>query len=101
MTPDERRRLEDEGYAPALGRVEPAVVTFTSAVASTAVNEMLERFVGFGPNPRPTEVLLRFHERETSTNIGVPNVGHYCSISAGKIGRGMTEPFIEQTWTQQ
>src|SRR6185437_156351 len=30
-TPEERRRLEDEGYAPALGAVEPSVVAFTTA----------------------------------------------------------------------
>ncbi len=28
LTPDERRRLENEGYAPALGIIEPAVVTY-------------------------------------------------------------------------
>jgi hypothetical protein len=37
-TPDERRRLENEGYAPALGRTEPAVVAYTTAVAATAVS---------------------------------------------------------------
>lgn len=101
MTPNERQRLENEGYAPALGRVEPAVVTFTTAVASAAVNEMLERFIGFGPEPRPNEVLLRFHEREISTNIGTPNAGHYCAVDSGKIGLGFTKPFLEQTWIEQ
>jgi hypothetical protein len=101
MAPDERQRLENEGYAPALGRVEAAVVTFTAAVASTAVNEMLERFIGFGPEPRPNEVLLRFHEREISTNIGTPNASHYCAVGSGKIGRGFTTPFLEQAWIEQ
>lgn len=32
LTPDERKRREDEGYAPALGNTEPAVVTFTTLV---------------------------------------------------------------------
>jgi molybdopterin/thiamine biosynthesis adenylyltransferase len=99
MTPEERVRLETEGYAPALGRVEPAVVTFTSAVASTAVSEMLERFIGYGPSLRPDEVLVRFHEREISTNVAVPRIGHYCSQVAGKIGSGITEPFLDQAWT--
>ncbi len=98
LTPDERRRREDEGYAPALGRTEPAVVTFTTLVAATAVSELLERFIGYGPEPRPSEVLLRCHDREISTNVDTPRAGHYCDISSGKLGIGITDPFLEQTW---
>jgi molybdopterin/thiamine biosynthesis adenylyltransferase/proteasome lid subunit RPN8/RPN11 len=98
LTPDERRRREDEGYAPALGPTEPAVVTFTTLVAATAVSELLERFIGYGPEPRPSEVLLRCHDREISTNVDTPRAGHYCDISSGKLGIGITDPFLEQTW---
>ena len=100
MTPDERTRLENEGYAPALGRVEPAVVTFTTLVAATAVSELLERLVGYGPDPRPSEVLLRCHERELSTNTQLPRARHYCHEGSGKLGLGVTTPFLEQTWPQ-
>jgi molybdopterin/thiamine biosynthesis adenylyltransferase/proteasome lid subunit RPN8/RPN11 len=98
LTPEERQRREDEGYAPALGRIEPAVVTFTTLVAATAVSELLERLIGYGPNPRPSEVLLRCHEREISTNVATPRPRHYCDIDSGKIGIGLTDPFLEQTW---
>lgn len=98
-TPEERLRLADEGYAPALGRVEPAVVAFTTAVAAAAVAELLERMIGYGPQPRPSEVLLRWHEREMSTNIVLPREGHYCHLGSGKVGLGDTVPFLEQTWT--
>lgn len=97
-TPEERRRLADEGYAPALERIEPAVVAFTSAVASAAVAELLERLIGYGPSPRPSEILLRWHEREISTNRAQPQQGHYCDRASGKLGRGVTTPFLEQTW---
>jgi molybdopterin/thiamine biosynthesis adenylyltransferase len=97
-TPEERRRLEDEGYAPALGGVEPAVVAFTTAVAAAAVNELLERLIGYGPQPRPSEVLLRWHEREISTNTTLPRPGHYCDPASGKIGTGASAPFLEQVW---
>ena len=100
LTPEERRRREDEGYAPALGANEPAVVTFTTAVAAAAVGEMLERFIGYGPEPRPSEVLLRFHDREISGNIVPPRERHYCHPASGKIGLGMTEPFLEQAWPE-
>ncbi len=99
LTPQERRRLEGEGYAPALGRTEPAVVTFTTMTAATAVSELLERLIGYGPDPRPNEVLLRCHEREISTNFAAPRRGHYCSEAAGKVGAGMTTPFLELAWT--
>lgn len=100
MTPEERTRLVDEGYAPALGAVEPAVVAYTSLVAATAVSELLERLIGYGPEPTPSEVLLRCHDREISTNTITPRPGHYCDPAAGKLGRGLTTPFLEQTWPQ-
>ena len=98
MTPDERRRLENEGYAPALGRTEPAVVTYTSMVAAASVSELLERLIGYGPTPRPTEVLLRCHEREMSTNRASSRPNHYCDPLAGKVGRGVTDSFLDMAW---
>lgn len=98
LTPDEHRRLADEGYAPGLPGVEPAVVTFTTQVAAAAVGELLERLVQYGPEPAPSEVLLRLHERELSTNDQQPRERHYCHRAAGKLGLGVTEPFLEQTW---
>jgi molybdopterin/thiamine biosynthesis adenylyltransferase len=98
MTPEERCRLENEGYAPALGRIEPAVVTFTSLVGATAVSELLERLIGYGPEPRPTEVLLRWHDREISTNVASSRLRHYCNPDTGVLGRGVTEPFLDMAW---
>ena len=97
-TPEERKRLADEGYAPALGGIEPAVVTFTTAVAAAAVTELLERLIGFGPEPRPSEILLRWHEREISTNRVAPRANHYCDPAAHKLGQGDREPFLDQVW---
>lgn len=97
-TPEERSRLVDEGYAPALGQTEPAVVAYTTAVAAAAVNELLDRLIGFGPPDRPTETLLRLHERETSTNHASPRERHYCHPSQGKWGAGDENPFLEQLW---
>ena len=99
QAPEEHQRLEAEGYAPALGDVEPAVVTFTTMTAALAVSELLERLVGYGASPRPSEVLLRGHDREISTNTALPTPGHYCHPSSGKLGRGCTEPFLEQVWS--
>ena len=98
LPPDEHKRLTDEGYAPALEGAEPAVVTFTTQVAAAAVSELLERLINFGPDPVPTEVLLRVHEREVSTNDQDPHPGHYCHPRAGRLGIGITDPFLDQTW---
>ena len=98
MSPGERQRRADEGYAPALEGVEPAVVTFTTQTAAAAVSELLERLIRYGPEPVPSEILLRAHEREISTNVQAPRKGHYCHPDSGKLGLGITEPFLEQTW---
>ena len=97
-TPEERRRLADEGYAPALGETEPAVVAYTTMTAAVAVSEFLERLIGYGDSPRPSEVILRLHDRALSTNAAAPAARHYCHPDAGKLGRGDTEPFLEQVW---
>ena len=98
LVPDEHQRRADEGYAPALPGVEPAVVAFTTQVAAAAVGELIERLIHYGPEPAPTEILLRAHEREVSTNDQAPREGHYCHPEASKLGTGVTEPFLEQTW---
>lgn len=98
QTPDERKRLADEGYAPALGQTEPAVVAFTTAVAAAAINELLDRLIGYGPPELPSETLLRLHEREMSTNRADPRPGHYCHPAGGKWGAGGEQPFLGQLW---
>ena len=98
LAPEERRRLAAEGYAPGLLDPAPAVVAFTTHVASVAVGELLERLIHYGPDLVPTEILLRSHDREVSTNIQNPREGHYCDPRAHKLGLGVTEPFLEQTW---
>lgn len=94
----ERVERQREGYAPELGQEEPAVIAFTNAVASQAVTELLERFIGFGGEPVPTEVLLRFHDRETSGNREDPRRGHYCHPGSEVLGSGDADPFLGQLW---
>ena len=98
LAPAEHVRRIDEGYAPALPGIEPAVIAFTTAVGAQAVSELLERLTRYGPTPVPNEVLLRLHEREISTNIAEPREQHYCHAASGKLGLGETDPFLEQTW---
>lgn len=98
LPPGERERLAYEGYAPALGDIEPAVVPFTTMVAASAVGELLERLIGYGVEPIPSEVLLRLHDREMSSNIGMPKEHHFCHPESGLLGAGITTPFLGKTW---
>ena len=100
LPPEEHSRLVNEGYAPALVGIEPAVVAFTTQVAAVSVAELLERLAHYGPEPVPTEMLLRIHDREVSFNDQNPCDGHYCDADAGKLGIGDTTPFLEQTWQE-
>ncbi|HZM82222.1 MAG TPA: ThiF family adenylyltransferase [Candidatus Limnocylindrales bacterium] len=99
LSPEERARRQAEGYAAALPGVEPAVVTYTTAVAAAAVSELLERLIGYGPIPRPSEILLRFCDREISTNVALPRPGHYCDPERGLLGKGDVHPFLDMTWS--
>lgn len=76
--PGDQQRLVAEGYAPALGTTEPAVVAYTTAVAAAAVNELLERLIEYGDSPPPSEVLLLIGRREVRTNDQQPTPRHYC-----------------------
>jgi len=95
---EERAERRREGYLPELQSPAPAVVTFTTAVAAQAVNELLDRFIGFGSTPVPTEILLRFHEREIGRNRLDPKPQHLCDPSAGYLAIGDRDPFLGQLW---
>jgi hypothetical protein len=99
MSAEQRQRLAAEGYAPELEGIEPAVVAYTTLVAALAVNEMVERLVGYGIQPAPGELLARVHDREISTNTRQPNPGHYCADGAPQRGAGDCEPLLELTWS--
>lgn len=82
----EQEQLQKEGYAPALPGVEPAVVAFTTLVAATAVSEFLERLVGYGDTPTPTELILYIHDRAVRGNTEAPHPGHYCDPATKRVG---------------
>lgn len=93
----EQRKLVKEGYAPALPGVEPAVVAFTTMAAAAAVNELLERIVRYGDTDRPSEVLLRIHDRRISANTDRPHAGHYCDPTNPKVGTD-EDMFLGLNW---
>jgi molybdopterin/thiamine biosynthesis adenylyltransferase len=98
LSPQERRALADEHYAPELEDPAPAVIPFTTAVAAQAVTEFLHRLTGFmGEGRRSTEALLFFHEAALRTNRAPPRADCLCSRAA-HWGRGDTRDFLGLLW---
>lgn len=96
--PEEYKQRIKEGYIPGLPGNAPAVITFTSSVAATAVCEMLHRFTGYmGESRNSTEVILRFDESKISTNSRNGENDCWCT-DIQSWGRGDTDPFLGLTW---
>lgn len=95
--PAEQRELEREHYAPALPGIEPALVPFTTLVAAYAVSELLERLIGYGEDPVPSELLLRVHDRKVNANGAIPTPGHYCDPTAPP--EHDDDMFLGMNWT--
>lgn len=94
----ERDALAREGYAPELQDRAPAVIPFTTAVASQAVTELLHRLTGFmGRERKATEVLMFFHESKNRLNR-IPS-GEDCLCSQRQLwGRGDGRDFLGLSW---
>jgi len=88
----ERQARIAEGYAPELDHRDPAVVTYTTMVATWAINELIERIVGFGDRA-PFELHVRAHERKISTSSTPPDPQHFCAQPA-RWGAGDEPPFL-------
>lgn len=96
--PDEYKRRRAQGYVPELEGHAPAVIPFTSAVASFAINEFFHRLSGYmGEDRASTEVFLLFDDSRISRNSTPPDRECMCS-DRRKWGRGDAEPFLGMTW---
>ena len=94
----DRIKQTQEGYAPELGDPAPAVIPFTSAVASAAVSELLHRLTGFmGSERHSSEIMLVFDENRIRTNRVSPRANCLCS-DPSTWGRGDEQPFLGMAW---
>ena len=90
-------QLAAEGYAQGLDERDPAVITYTTMIASLAVDEFLQRLFGFGLDHSSSELLIRVPQREIRSLSGVSNQGHFCADPA-ILGRGDREPPLDRAW---
>ena len=99
LSDEERASQAKEGYAPELNDPAPAVIAFTTAVASAAVAELLHRLTGFmGAERVSSEVLQFFDEGKIRTNRADSREMCICADTA-IWGRGDEDPFLGMFWT--
>jgi molybdopterin/thiamine biosynthesis adenylyltransferase len=95
--PEELKQLVAEGYAQGLAERDPSVVTYTTMIASFAVDVMLQRLFGFGDGQPSSELLLRVPQREIRRLAGAPQQGCFCA-DRKLVGRGDREPPLDRMW---
>jgi hypothetical protein len=101
LSAKEREGLVREGYAEELPSAAPAVIMFTTAVATQAVSELMHRLTGFmGSVRQSSEVLFLFHESEMRRNRSTPDA--QCLCSQKKLwGKGDGKRFLDLSWPQE
>jgi molybdopterin/thiamine biosynthesis adenylyltransferase/proteasome lid subunit RPN8/RPN11 len=93
--PDEYEKLKREAYVVGEGNPAPAVVTFTTEVACMAVNELIQRMVGFrAVEGSAANRVRKFHLCEDRRPRYMPRTGCRICDDDGLWGRGDVEPFI-------
>lgn len=97
LSPEEYAQRAHEGYVPNLNTRDPAVVTFTTMVASNAVNELLARLFGYGDLDEPNRLLLRIGDRSTSRTRRERQGKHSCG-NAQWLAAGDVDPFLNWGW---
>lgn len=97
LEPEERSRLAEEGYAQGLDDPDPAVVPYTTLVASVAVASFLERLIGFGDPDLSSELLLGIHDWRVSQIEAMPTEGHFCGDTS-TWGLGEQRPRLGHVW---
>ncbi len=92
----ERVALAGEGYAQGLDDPDPAVVTYTTMIATFGVDELLQRLFGFGEGAS-AELLVRPTRREIRRLGGASREGHFCA-DPRVLGRADREPPLGLGW---
>jgi molybdopterin/thiamine biosynthesis adenylyltransferase len=96
--PSEYKRLRVQEYIPDLHSNAPAVIPYTTAAASFAVNELLHRLSGYmGEDRISTELFVLFDDSRISRNSTSSSSDCMCT-DRRKWGRGDCDPFIGLTW---
>jgi len=95
QNPEEFERRKREAYIRGGGNPSPAVVTFTTETACMAVNELLNRIVGFRKRNMGSEIRRRFLYSEDRATSASPR--HACPVCSTpeNWGLGDVDPFLD------
>lgn len=95
--PHEYEKRKAEAYVAGEGNPSPAVVTFTTELATMAVNELLQRLQGFrGPEGYAANRVRKFHLSEDRRLRHDPQPHCPVCATAEKWGAGDIEPFLDR-----
>jgi molybdopterin/thiamine biosynthesis adenylyltransferase len=97
--PNEYARQKQEAYVIGEGNPSPSVVTFTTEVATMAINELIHRIQGFrGPEGSTASRTRQFH-RNHDLRPGNASAED-CPVCGSSLywGMGDTKPFLDQVW---
>jgi molybdopterin/thiamine biosynthesis adenylyltransferase/proteasome lid subunit RPN8/RPN11 len=98
FNPEESESLVKEGYARELRLRDPAVISFTTAVASSAVTELLHRLTGFmGDQRQSTEIIHQFDQTELRRNA-VPSSPDCQCANPSVLGTGDSRDYLGMLW---
>lgn len=101
ITPERAEERRKEGYAPELEDPAPAIIPFTTAIASSAIIEFIQRLTGFmGKERGSSELIYLFDEGRIRTNSRISNAECFCGDHL-RWGRGDTEPLLDLTWRDE
>lgn len=95
MPAAERDAQAQEGYVPGIGEAAPAVITYTTAVASLAVCEFMHRMIGLGASV--ANQLIAFDRHKINPRERHQHERHYCADPA-YVGGGDCVPFLGLLW---
>ncbi|SDW88291.1 HesA/MoeB/ThiF family protein [Alicyclobacillus hesperidum] len=94
MAAELREQRVKEGYAPELEEKDPAVVSFTTAVATQSVMEMLHLITGYMGDERDVRDILWRLDSTAYSFRPVPNSEGCSCTTYKKVGRGDRRQFL-------
>ena len=95
--PNEYEKLKEEAYVMGEGNPAPSIVTFTTQVATLAVNSLLNRLVQFNSTALHSHEINMIHRNiQLCPGNKVDNDCRICGFDS-YWGRGDMEPFLDMT----
>lgn len=98
LDPEKLAALQREGYADELETTAPAVIPFTTTVASLAISELLHRLTGYmGEDRKTNEIIVKFEDTVIRRNSRQSRHECFCGDTYYML-RADVKEFLDMTW---